>query len=159
MQWQGSQGREWQGEPLRQWSVGLGHEELLLGLPSGQGARVLGCVEARWSGKPQKVPGKGLCLISAHLLQSKLQSKCLVILQLWCSQQAAEGHAPGHPLGFDGYRQFRPIKVVVWVGGGGDDLPKLVWLRWAAVLRPMAWMTIVRLASADSCVEFWGHIV
>ncbi len=45
-------------------------------------------------------------------------------LQLWYSQHAAEGHAPGHPLGFDGYRQFRPIEVVVWVGGGGDDLPK-----------------------------------
>jgi hypothetical protein len=66
-----------------------------------------------------------LCLISAHLLQSKLQSKRLVILQLWYSQQAAEGHAPGHPLGFDGYRQFGPIKVVVWVGGGDDDLPNI----------------------------------
>jgi hypothetical protein len=66
-----------------------------------------------------------LCLISAHLLQSKLRYKCLVILQLWYSQQAAEGHAPGHPLGFDGYWQFRPIKVVVRVGGGGDDLPKI----------------------------------
>jgi hypothetical protein len=61
-------------------------------------------------------------LISAHLLQSKLQSKRLVILQLWYSQQAAEGHAPEHPLGFDGYGQFRPIKVVVRAGGGGDDL-------------------------------------
>jgi hypothetical protein len=64
-------------------------------------------------------------LISAHLLQSKLQSKRLVILQLWYSQQAAEGHAPGHPLGSNGYRQFRPIEVVVRVGGGGDDLPKI----------------------------------
>jgi hypothetical protein len=64
-------------------------------------------------------------LISAHQLQSKLQSKRLVILQLWYSQQVAEGHAPGHPLGFDGYRQFRPIKVVVRAGGGGDDLPKI----------------------------------
>ena len=61
-------------------------------------------------------------MISAHLLQSKLQSKRLVILQLWYSQQAAEGHAPGHPLGFDGYRQFGPIEVVVRAGGGGDDL-------------------------------------
>jgi hypothetical protein len=66
-----------------------------------------------------------LCLISVHLLQPKLQSKRLVILQLWYSQQAAEGHAPGHPLGFDGYRQFRPIEVVVLAGGGGDDLPKI----------------------------------
>ncbi len=63
-------------------------------------------------------------MISAHLLQLKLQSKRLVILQLWYSQQAAEGHAPGHPLGFDGYRQFRPIEVVVRAGGGGDNLPK-----------------------------------
>jgi hypothetical protein len=66
-----------------------------------------------------------MCLISVHLLQSKLQSKHLVILQLWYSQQAAEGHAPGHPLGSDGYSQFRPIKVVVRAGGGGDDLPKI----------------------------------
>ncbi len=64
-------------------------------------------------------------MISTHLLQSKLQSKRLVILQLWYSQQAAEGHAPGHPLGFNGYRQFRPIEVVVRAGGGGDDLPKI----------------------------------
>jgi hypothetical protein len=33
----------------------------------------------------------------------------------------AEGNAPGHPLGFDGYRQFGPIKVVR-AGGEGDDL-------------------------------------
>ncbi len=82
-------------------------------------------IRSRRVGKPQKVPGKGLCLISAHLLQSKLQSKRLGFLQLWYSQQAAEGHAPGHPLGFDGYRQFRPIKVVVRAGGGGDNLPKV----------------------------------
>jgi hypothetical protein len=43
-------------------------------------------------------------------------------LQLWYSQQAAEGNAPGHPLGFDGYRQFGPIEVV-GAGGAGDDLP------------------------------------
>jgi hypothetical protein len=36
---------------------------------------------------------------------------------------------------------------------------KLVQLWWAAVLRPMAWMAIVPLASADSCVQFLGHIV
>ncbi len=64
-------------------------------------------------------------MISAHLLQTKLQPKHLAILQLWYSQQAAEGHAPGHPLGFDGHRQFRPIEVVVRAGGGGDDLPKI----------------------------------
>jgi hypothetical protein len=63
-------------------------------------------------------------LISAHLLQSKLQSKRLVILQLWYSQQAAEGYAPGHSLGFDDYLQFGPIKVV-GAGGGGEDLPNI----------------------------------
>jgi hypothetical protein len=105
--------------------MGLGHEELLLGLPLGQGAHALGCVKAQRSGKPQKVPGKGLCLISAHLLQSNLQSKRLVILQLWYSQQAAEGHARGHPLGYNVYRQFRPIEVVVRAGGGGDNLPNI----------------------------------
>ncbi len=45
----------------------------------------------------------------------------ILVLQLWYSQQAAEGNAPGHSLGFDGYRQFGPIEVV-GVGGGGDDL-------------------------------------
>ncbi len=46
----------------------------------------------------------------------------VLVLQLWYSQQVADGNAPGHPLGFDGYRQFGPIKVV-GAGGGGDDLP------------------------------------
>ncbi len=36
----------------------------------------------------------------------------------------AEGNAPGHPLGFDGYRHFGPIKMV-GVGGEGDDLPNI----------------------------------
>ncbi len=35
-----------------------------------------------------------------------------------------EGNAPGHPLGFDGYRQFGPIKVV-GAGGGDEDLPNI----------------------------------
>ncbi len=48
----------------------------------------------------------------------------VLVLQLWYNQQAAEGNAPGHPLGFDGHRQFWPIKVV-GVGGGGDDLPNI----------------------------------
>jgi hypothetical protein len=47
-----------------------------------------------------------------------------LVLQLWYSQQAAEGNAPGHPLGFDGYRQFGFIEVV-GAGGGGDDLPNI----------------------------------
>ncbi len=48
----------------------------------------------------------------------------ILFLQLWYSQQAAEGNAPGHPLGFNGYRQFGPIKVV-GAGGGGDNLPNI----------------------------------
>ena len=31
-----------------------------------------------------------------------------------------EGNVPGHPLGFDGYRDFGPIKMVGG-GGGGDE--------------------------------------
>jgi hypothetical protein len=56
-----------------------------------------------------------------------VQTDCkltILVLQLWYSQQAADGNAPGHPLGFDGYRQFGPIKVV-GVGGVGDDLPNI----------------------------------
>jgi hypothetical protein len=48
----------------------------------------------------------------------------VLFLQLWYSQQAAEGNAPGHPLGFDGYRQFGPSKMV-GAGGGGDNLPNI----------------------------------
>ena len=35
-----------------------------------------------------------------------------------------EGNAPGHLLGFDGYGQFGPIKVVGG-RGGGDHLPNI----------------------------------
>jgi hypothetical protein len=45
-------------------------------------------------------------------------------LQLWYSQQAAEGDAPGHPLRFNSYKQFGPIKVV-GARGGGDDLTNI----------------------------------
>jgi hypothetical protein len=48
----------------------------------------------------------------------------VLFFQLWYSQQAAEGNAPGHPLGFDGYRHFGPIEMV-GAGGGGDDLPNI----------------------------------
>jgi hypothetical protein len=47
-----------------------------------------------------------------------------LVFAAWYSQQAAEGNAPGHPLGFNGYRQCGPIKVV-GAGGGGDDLPNI----------------------------------
>jgi hypothetical protein len=48
----------------------------------------------------------------------------ILVLQLWYSQQAVDGNAPGHPMGFNGYRQFGPIKVV-GAGGGGDNLPNI----------------------------------
>ena len=48
----------------------------------------------------------------------------ILFIQLWYSQQVAEGNAPGHPLGFDGYKHFGPIKMV-HAGGGGDDLPNI----------------------------------
>jgi hypothetical protein len=48
----------------------------------------------------------------------------ILFLQLWYSQQAADGNAPGHQLVFDGYRQFGPIEAV-GAGGGGDDLPNI----------------------------------
>jgi len=41
-------------------------------------------------------------------------------LQLWYSQQAAEGNAPGHPLGFDRSQHFGPIKMAGG-GRGGDE--------------------------------------
>jgi hypothetical protein len=56
-----------------------------------------------------------------------VQTDCnltVLFFQLWYSQQAAEGNAPGHPLRFDGYRHFGPIKMV-GAGGGGDDLPNI----------------------------------
>jgi hypothetical protein len=48
----------------------------------------------------------------------------VLCFQLWYSQQAAEGNAPGHPLGFNGYGHFGPIKMM-GAGGGGDDLPNI----------------------------------
>ncbi len=50
-----------------------------------------------------------------------LQFNHLVFAELWYSQQVAKGKAPGHPLGFNAYRQFGPIKVG-GAGGGGDNL-------------------------------------
>ena len=44
-----------------------------------------------------------------------------LFLQLWYSKQAEEGNAPGHPLGFDCYQYFWPIKVVGGEGGGDND--------------------------------------
>ncbi len=42
------------------------------------------------------------------------------MLQRWYSQQAAEGKAPGHPLGYDRYQCFGPIEIV-GRGDGGDE--------------------------------------
>ena len=42
-------------------------------------------------------------------------------LQRWYSQQAAEGKAPGHPLGYDRYRQFGPIEMVGGEIGGNEN--------------------------------------
>jgi hypothetical protein len=49
----------------------------------------------------------------------------VLFFQLWHSQHTAEGNAPGHPFGFDGYRHFGPIEMV-GVGGGGNDLPNIL---------------------------------
>ena len=42
-------------------------------------------------------------------------------LQRWYSQQAAEGKAPGHPLGYDRYWQFGPIEMVGGEGVGDEN--------------------------------------
>jgi hypothetical protein len=47
-----------------------------------------------------------------------------LFFHFWYSQQVAEVNAPGHPLLFDGYRHFGPIKMM-GAGGGGDDLPNI----------------------------------
>ena len=43
-------------------------------------------------------------------IQTENLTSCL--LQLWYSQQVAEGNAPGHPLGFDRSQRFGPIKML-----------------------------------------------
>ncbi len=53
-----------------------------------------------------------------------LQTDRLGFAALVYNQQAADGNAPGHPLGFNGYRQLGPIEAV-GVGGGGEDLPNI----------------------------------
>jgi hypothetical protein len=65
--------------------------------------------------------------VRTYVLFLYVQMDCeltVLVLQLWYSQQAAEGNAPGHPLGFDSYRQFGPIEVV-GAEGGGDNLPNI----------------------------------
>ncbi len=61
----------------------------------------------------------------AFVANQKCRLNVLLVLQLWYSQQAAAGDAPGHPLGFNGYREFGPIEVVVGEEGGGETLPNI----------------------------------
>ncbi len=98
-----------------------GHKELLLGLPSGQGTSLL------FASRPDEAEHYKRFQVRTCIWFLYVQTECnlsVLFLQLWYSQQAAEGNAPGHPLGFDGYRQFGPIEVV-GAGGGGDDLPNI----------------------------------
>ncbi len=61
----------------------------------------------------------------AFVANQKCRLNVLLVLQLWYSQQAAAGDAPGHPLGLNGYREFGPIEVVAREGGGGETLPNI----------------------------------
>ncbi len=61
----------------------------------------------------------------AFVANQKCRLNVLLVSQLWYSQQAAAGDAPGHPLGFNGYREFGPIEVVAGEGGGGETLPNI----------------------------------
>ncbi len=61
----------------------------------------------------------------AIIANQRCRLNVLHVLQLWYSQQAAAGDAPGHPLGFNGYREFGPIEVVAGEEGGGETLPNI----------------------------------
>ena len=58
----------------------------------------------------------------------------ILFLQLWYSQQAVEGNAPGYPLGFDGSGKFGPIQVV-----GG-----LVGVTTFRISMGLWWVTVMR---------------
>jgi hypothetical protein len=81
--------------------------------------------QARWfASRPDEVEHYKRFQVRTCVLFLYVQMGCkltVLVLQLWYSQQAADGNAPGHPLGFDGYRQFGPIKVA-GAGSGGDNL-------------------------------------
>ncbi len=62
---------------------------------------------------------------SAFVANQKCRLNVLLASQLWYSQQAAAGDAPGHPLGFNGYREFGPIEVVAGEKGGVETLPNI----------------------------------
>jgi hypothetical protein len=61
----------------------------------------------------------------AFVANQNCRLNVLLVSQLWYSQQAAAGDAPGHPLGFNGYREFGPIEVVAVEGGGCETLPNI----------------------------------
>jgi hypothetical protein len=61
----------------------------------------------------------------AFVANQKCCLNVLLVSQLWYSQQAAAGDAPGHPLGFNGYREFGLIEMVAGEGGGGETLPNI----------------------------------
>jgi hypothetical protein len=60
-----------------------------------------------------------LCLICCIYRQTANLTSWF--LQRWYSQQAAEGNAPGHPLGFDRSQRFGPIKMVGGEIGGNEN--------------------------------------
>ena len=61
----------------------------------------------------------------AFVANQNCRLNVLLVSQLWYSQQAAAGDAPGHSLGFNGYREFEPIEVVAGEEGGGETLPNI----------------------------------
>ncbi len=61
----------------------------------------------------------------AFVANQNCRLNVLLVSQLWYSQQAAAGDAPGHPLGSNGYRELGPIEVVVGERGGGETLPNI----------------------------------
>jgi hypothetical protein len=64
--------------------------------------------QVRWFAlRPDKAEHYKRFQARTYVLFLYVQTDCkltVLVLQLWYSQQAADGNAPGHPLGFDGYR-------------------------------------------------------
>ncbi len=61
----------------------------------------------------------------AFVVNQRCRLNVLLVSQLWYSQQAAAGDAPGHPLGFNGYRVFGLVEGVGGEDGGGETLPNI----------------------------------
>ncbi len=85
--------------------------------------------QVRWfASRPDEAEHYKRFQVRTCVLFLYVQTDCnltVLVLQLWYSQQAADGNASGHPLRFNGYRQFGPIEVV-GEEGGGDDFPNIV---------------------------------